>query len=433
MTTRILVGDCRDILPTLPDASVHTVVTSPPYWGLRDYGTAGQIGLEADVSAYVAEMVAVFREVRRVLRADGTLWLNLGDCYANDGKWGGATGGKHAAGLHGSTGVGRQKLATGLKPKDLIGLPWRVAFALQADGWWLRSDIIWSKPNPMPESVKDRPTRSHEYVFLLTKSERYFYDHEAVRETCVHDDVSGDGPDCSLPGGGPPHRGLRRRNNAAVDGRNRRSVWTVPPQPFSQAHFATFPPALVEPCILSGTSAHGCCPACGAPWTRVVERGDPDPSRPQASRAIELFDAAGLTDEHKAAIRAVGTSDAGKNSVTQVGSGRNSEEVLRLAGEAKAVLGGYFREFLMGATETTGWRPVCRCDAGKPLPCKVLDPFAGAGTTGLVADRLGRNAVLIELNPHYAEMARRRIADDAPLFAEVLSPAADRALGGRLF
>jgi hypothetical protein len=175
-------GDCRVVLASLPAESVHTVLTSPPYWGLRDYGSPGQLGLEPTPEEYVANMVAVFREVRRVLRADGTLWLNLGDSYANDTKWGGSSGGKHVAALHGQTGIGRQKVTTGLKAKDLVGIPWRVAFALQADGWYLRSDIIWAKPNPMPESVTDRPTKAHEYLFLLSKSARYYYDADAVRE-----------------------------------------------------------------------------------------------------------------------------------------------------------------------------------------------------------------------------------------------------------
>jgi DNA modification methylase len=307
---------------------VQCVVTSPPYWGLRDYGTATweggdsdcdhvterqprnemmasgaarrplgkfhsgsnennaarepvyrdvcakcgarridqSIGLEPTVDAYVERMVEVFREVRRVLRDDGTLWLNLGDAYA--------TGGKHSNGLHGSTGIGRQKVTTGLKPKDLIGLPWRVAFALQADGWWLRSDIIWHKPNPMPESVTDRPTKAHEYVFLLTKSARYFWDADAVREQSEWVDADGhpvdswgrrvqppthhlEGRRYSAPGLDPIKggRGVPQSLGAGVtDGRrNARTVWTIATQPYPEAHFATFPQKLVEPCVLAGS------------------------------------------------------------------------------------------------------------------------------------------------------------------------------------
>lgn len=182
MTVRILIGDVRDRLREIPDESVHCVVTSPPYFGLRDHGVDGQIGLEATPADFVDTLVDVFCEVRRVLRADGTLWLNLGDSYANDTKWGGKTSGKHVNALQGNTGIGRRRQNTGLKSKDMMGIPWRVAFALQADGWYLRQDIIWSKPNPMPESVTDRCTKAHEYLFLLSKSARYHYDAEAIME-----------------------------------------------------------------------------------------------------------------------------------------------------------------------------------------------------------------------------------------------------------
>lgn len=298
MTTRILTGDCRKILATLPDESVHCCVTSPPYFGLRDYGVAGQMGLEQTPAEYVEGMVTVFREVRRVLRDDGTLWLNLGDSYAGHNLPGWRAGNEvKNNGASNKNGVG---YVAGLKPKDLIGIPWRVAFALQADGWWLRSDIIWHKPNPMPESVADRCTKAHEYLFLLSKSERYFYDAEAIAEEAIRrgewNNSNEQHPEYAM------HRIVK-----VGETRNRRSVWTVATQPFAEAHFATFPPALIEPCIKAG------CPTGGT----------------------------------------------------------------------------------------------------------VLDPFGGAGTSGLVADRLGRNAILIELNPAYAEMARNRIEKSAGLFAEV--------------
>lgn len=340
MTIRVIQGDALEVLATLPDESVHCVVTSPPYWGLRDYGVDGQIGLEVTPEVFVEALVGVLREVRRVLRADGTLWLNLGDTYI-----GGRNGG-----IGGNTKLGSQRnhLAAsqawhahggkthrrcpGFKPKDLVGIPWRVALALHADGWWLRSDIVWSKPSPMPESVSDRPTRSHEYVFLLARSHRYYYDAAAIVEPVTggaHPRGHGINPKARL-GAKDQEReasgektsvrfgrgaGWRSKQNPSfsaavrelVETRNRRSVWTIAQEPFSQAHFATFPTKLVEPCILAG------CPPDGT----------------------------------------------------------------------------------------------------------VLDPFAGAGTTGLVADRLGRDAILIELNPEYCEMARRRIEGDAPLFTEV--------------
>ena len=329
MSVRVATGDCLEVLASLPDATVHCCVTSPPYFGLRDYGHAGQIGLEPTPDAYVAKLVDVFREVRRVLRDDGTLWLNLGDSYAGGGgyapdapcnvarrngeAWGALNPSKQER-RESRKGTGN---VAGCKPKDLLGIPWRVAFALQADGWYLRSDIIWHKPNPMPESVTDRPTKAHEYLFLLSKQPKYYYDAAAIAEPLApasaerYDYDFGGAKSIALVEANK--EGIGRRTSvvgerAAPEGRNRRTVWTVTTQPYSGAHFATFPPALIEPCILAG------CPEGGT----------------------------------------------------------------------------------------------------------VLDPFGGAGTTGLVADRLQRNALLIELNPEYADMARHRITGDAPLFADVV-------------
>jgi site-specific DNA-methyltransferase (adenine-specific)/site-specific DNA-methyltransferase (cytosine-N4-specific) len=218
---KILLGSGQKILPSLPEKTFQVCVTSPPYWGLRDYGIENQVGAEMDVNAYIANLVTVFREVRRVLKDDGTLWLNIGDSYTSGGRTWRDTDEKNAA-----RGMSyRAPTPEGLKPKDLVGVPWKLAFALQADGWYLRSDIIWYKPNCQPESVKDRPTRSHEYLFLLTKSEKYFYDHEALRER-------------AKDGGGL---------------RNRRTVWDINTRPYSGAHFAVFPPDLVLPCILGGS------------------------------------------------------------------------------------------------------------------------------------------------------------------------------------
>jgi DNA modification methylase len=257
---RTEIGDCRTILPIVAKQTFRCCVTSPPYWGLRDYGHADQIGREATPDAYVAALVDVFRQVRRTLLDDGTLWLNLGDSYANDGKWGGSTSGKHAHGLSGKTGVGRGKRETGLKPKDLIGIPWRVALALQADGWYLRSDIIWSKPNPMPESVSDRPTKAHEYVFLLTKSEQYFYDAEAIREPVSGGAHGGarlpsplSGAKCGMTQTGGKASSRLGQSHVADD-RNARSVWSIQPEPYTEAHFATMPTKLAARCIQAGSS-----------------------------------------------------------------------------------------------------------------------------------------------------------------------------------
>ena len=280
MTWEIRQGDVLDRLRAMPDGSVHCCVTSPPYWGLRDYGCDGQIGLEATVDEWVAQMVAVFREVRRVLRDDGVFWLNLGDAYAgsNGAQSRGADypasssleGGSMlrarqiAAHPQGLSGTGSLKRTPGLKPKDLIGMPWRVAFALQADGWYLRSDVVWSKPNPMPESVTDRPTKAHEYVFLLTKSARYFYDSEAIRE-----DATAAPRKCGAnsranvahkqDGHGRRHAGFNERYDFENPpaGRNARTVWTIATQPYPEAHFATFPEALAEKCILAGSPSDG--------------------------------------------------------------------------------------------------------------------------------------------------------------------------------
>ena len=264
---RIIQGDCIEGLRTLPDASVHCCVTSPPYWGLRDYGHDGQIGLESTPEAYVARMVEVFREVRRVLRDDGTCWVNLGDSYASQGGAHGGRGdnqsGVGAKRVHDAGGGDKSSRVApgGLKPKDLVGIPWRVAFALQADGWYLRQDIIWHKPNPMPESVRDRCTKAHEYVFLLTKSERYYYDAEAVSEAAATAGQKGLG---FYPGRAGA-MGRKPSGNEAKDPlegtrptvRNRRSVWTVTTKPYSGAHFAVMPAALVEPCIKAGCPEGG--------------------------------------------------------------------------------------------------------------------------------------------------------------------------------
>lgn len=259
---RILVGDCRERLGDLDAESVQTCVTSPPYWGLRDYGAEEQIGLEETPEAFVEALVAVFREVRRVLRDDGTLWVNLGDTYIGARNGGIGSNSKinstrnHKAVRHAQRRRGNVRgRAPGLKPKDLVGIPWRVALALQADGWWLRADVIWHKPCPLPESVRDRPSRAHEYLFLLSKSRRYYYDADAIREPQKtagerHEGRSGYRPD-------HPSKGGISKRTLRPDGANARSVWTIAQTPYAGAHFATFPAALVEPCILAGAPPDG--------------------------------------------------------------------------------------------------------------------------------------------------------------------------------
>lgn len=377
---RIICADVLEGLRGLPDGSVHCVVTSPPYWGLRDYGTGDrQIGLEETPQAYVDKLVAVFREVWRVLRPDGTVWLNLGDSYS--GSWEAQghretearPGWRNSIKNHPKRASRTGAIREGhLKSKDLVGIPWRVALALQADGWGLRQDIIWSKPNPMPESVTDRCTKAHEYIFLLSKSADYYFDQQAIAEQSIY--APGVTHEVEREKGyyGGKWRGGGARHDGSFKAirptRNKRSVWTVPSAPFSEAHFAVFPPALIEPCIKAGTSARGCCPVCGAPWAREVER------KPMKIRR-----------------------SARTHSLGRTWSSGTVEEP--------------------GEVRTVGWSPSCRCASAASVPATILDPFGGAGTTGLVAMRLGRSAVLIDLSPGYCAMAARRLRNDEPLLS----------------
>ena len=377
----ILVGDALQRLKELPDGCVHCCVTSPPYWGLRDYNVEGQLGLEATPEEYVENMVAVFRDVWRVLRPAGTLWLNMGDCYATGAGSartpGGACFGKANevvdSGAFPMSQPNRMPLQ-GLKPKDLVGLPWRLAFGLQADGWYLRSDIIWSKPNPMPESVTDRPTKAHEYVFLLAKSERYFFDSQAVRETAEignhHRNVTEPLKYGAIPAPNQrPHKGLWKTADASA-GRNVRSVWTIATQPYREAHFATFPENLAARCIMAGTSEQGCCAECGAPLERIVEVQYENPGNRKTN-------------------------------------GPRSAERKRKEFGTEG-----FDVRLERRSTTKGWERTCDHAEAAIVPCIVLDPFIGAGTTAVVALQARRHFLGIELNPQYATMARQRIAPE---------------------
>jgi len=362
----------------LPALSVDCVVTSPPYWGLRDYGLPpvvwggkpdcdhqwngrgesrcgdcgawrGQLGLEPGYDEYVTHIVEVFREVRRVLKPSGTLWVNVGDCYnAATSTTRAASGNRVGYWQAGGTMGDRRVNARGLKPKDLVGIPWRVALALQADGWYLRSDVIWAKPNPLPEGVRDRPVRAHEYLFLFSKEGRYFYDAEAVRELDSVADMD---------------KTTRARERALRSGHPQRSVWSIPTQRYRQAHFATFPERLVEPCILAGTSEAGCCLACGSAWRRrsCVKYENPGNRASNGPRSLERR--AESPGFKKRLVRVVG-------------------------GEV--------------------WEPSCACGRDR-VPSTVLDPFAGSGTTLAVARRLGRRSIGIELSADYTDLARERV------------------------
>jgi DNA modification methylase len=381
----ILQGDVLDGLRTLPDCSVQCCITSPPYYGLRNYGVDGQIGLEETPEKFVQKITEVFREVRRVLRDDGTLWLNLGDSYVHGVPGGGCvfqngrTDGRETYEADNSR--GREKISTtfpGCKIKDMLGIPWRVAFALQADGWYLRSDIIWAKPNPMPESVTDRPTKAHEYIFLLTKSARYYYDADAVREAYQEtslkrykSDFHSDNPSCQATGN--PCVKIDGRIDANPTGRNIRTVWTITTQARPEAHFATFPDEIPRRCIKAGTSEYGCCQNCGKPWERIVDI--------VGGRGESWHDH--VNDDQKGQ-RGASCPD------------------------------GYKREF-------KGWRPGCTCDAGDPVPCVVLDPFMGSGTVAVIARELNRSSVGCELNPEYVKIIRKRLQADQQLDTGVVS------------
>jgi DNA modification methylase len=404
---RLICGDALSELRKLPDASVHCCVTSPPYCGLRNYGMAGQVGLEKTPQEYVSRMVEIFEEVRRVLRPDGSLWLNLGDSYANNSQSG---GGDPTIGTRNLGGTRQPKLGVPprLKPKDLIGIPWLVAFALQAAGWYLRCDIIWFKPNPMPESVTDRPTKSHEYIFLLTKNARYFYDAEAIKEQVLQSPPKMEGANSRINRSRDPQHereydGKNRRmqdqwsgrrllknvaearaNGGAHDSpfgsqRNKRSVWSVATAPYGEAHFATFPPDLIKPCILAGTSAAGCCDKCGAPLERVTEKGAPNEAQKKACGA---------------------DSNGGYNGTAQKDYGAAHAQD---PSAVKARILAGMRERI-----TVAWEPTCGCFDGVVQPCTVLDPFGGSGTTGMVSLERGRRAILIELNPEYVRLAEQR-------------------------
>lgn len=413
-------ADALEGLRSLPDDCVQCCVTSPPYWGLRNYGIDGQLGLEPTPGEYIAGMTAVFLELQRVLRVDGTLWLNMGDCYAGSGKGQNADGtpnagaskqgtnrGTMTGGLPKFTGVSKKSTlrmdgrkhqgpypeekrlqpimgggssVRGVPPKSLLGMPWRLAFALQDAGWLLRAEIIWAKPAPMPESVTDRPTRAHEQIFLFANSSRYFYDAAAIREQQVSDHPSGNGfkrPERLSYGRGFGARGSDDEWFPSDTGRNARTVWTIGPEPFSEAHFATFPTELPRRCIAAGTSEHGCCPTCGAPWRRCVDY------KPMPLEIKAQFEA------------------ARKRSADD--QGRTDGFTTRKPNYTREVIG-----------ET--WAPACECLAGDPVPCVVLDPFVGSGTTVMVARRLGRRGIGLELSPTYAEMARRRVSEDQPMF-----------------
>jgi DNA modification methylase len=387
----ILQGDCLEVMRTLPSGSVHCCITSPPYFALRDYGVEGQLGLERTPEEYIAKMVKVFAEVKRVLRDDGTLWLNMGDSYMSGGgasRHHGYTDPKYVDGRKVEYFEPTAYPHPVMKPKDLCGIPWMLAFALRADGWYLRQDIIWAKPNPMPESVTDRCTKSHEYIFLMSKKAKYYYDNEAVKESAVNENMPGTNMTdtrktyAEWSGGNQGLKDMKRRYKEGnpPTRRNRHSVWTIVTHSFSGAHFATFPPKLVEPCILAGTSERGVCAMCGKPWERVV-----DVTHNPSGKTVDW--PGWPKDENGNPIKC-------GNPIQDPSPGAPT-------------------------TRTLGWKPACKCNCAETKPAVVFDPFGGAGTVGLVAKQLLRDYLLIELNPKYVAMAQARIDAVNPLFGEL--------------
>lgn len=373
------------------------------------------LGAEPDPLAYIAHLVHVFRLARPALRSDGVLWLNLGDSYASDG-------GKRTYGSSDRAtgrGPGVEWRPGGIPDKNLLGIPQRAALALQADGWIWRSEVIWAKPNGMPESVQDRVTRAHEQVLLFGNGPQYYYDAVAVQEEASEGERRvnriGGYQEKVVPGreGSAIPQALTNRD---VTTRNRRSVWSVPTSPMprhlraaDEAHYAAWPPALVEVMIKASTS-NKACGVCGRAWVRKTEKGLPSEAsdRPQARRAAQLWAENALTDAHLEAIRAVGVTDTARSRATSTGYGNNRDVVERLAAEAKAVLGGYYREFLSGAVLDHGHAPACAHGDGSARSV-VLDPFAGTGTTGAVAESLGRDSILIDLG--YQALQERRTSN----------------------
>ena len=463
-------ADARAI--PLPDGSVHCCVTSPPYWGLRDYGLASWeggdfecshslrgagsprqyglgsnrkhadnaiqtftgecrrcgatqqgagIGLEPTLSDWLANIVAVSREVWRVLRDDGTYWLNLGDAYTGGGRGEHDRAGDKQASNPGSAIKPQRQQAHGLPAKNLMGQPWRAAFALQDDGWILRSAIVWHKPNPMPESVSDRPTSAYEMVFLLTKRAHYFYDADAVREPAEY------GRGTIFRSKGYTERnafegndGFERQTNAHSyeGGRNSRNLWTIPTQGRPEAHFATFPDELPRRCILAGTSEHGVCADCGAPWGRQTEKAtEYDHTTSKAGKtkdgpyAAQTGNGAGTHDiRHGVRVntQTVGwqpTCDCNAADCPQHKPANKQDG----HGPRHAGFNARWRESGGVQPKATDFQPTCTCDA-KRVPATVLDPFIGSGTTVAVAQQLGRHGIGLDLNPDYLAIAAKRLA-----------------------
>lgn len=422
---RLYLGDVVEVLRHLPAGSVQCVVTSPPYWNLRDYktGSTKEIGSEASPTEFVAKMVEVFAEVRRVLRDDGVCWLNLGDSYASGGghtKQGETSQRKGRANVDAQNEVG-QTNTSGLSSGNLVGIPWRVALALQADGWILRQDIIWHKPSPMPESVRNRCTKAHEYVFLLAKQQGYYYDAEAIKEKALQ------------PEGEPKQTGEQKYlelghengqlgTNQGASHRNRRSVWTISSQGYPGAHFATFPPKLVEPCILAGSSAYGACALCGAPFRRLVEEQKLTRERPHDYVKRTGAEGTGNSCANSVAgvesrtvgweptcvcrgVRVKRTVKVSKRVIDSASEKNNRRPAAGMHSDKSTLATFNAAETHEEEAEETVWEyapnPGTTVEDHPVRPCVVLDPFIGSGTTICVALDHGRSGWGIDLSETY--------------------------------
>lgn len=382
---RVCVGDATQVLRGLADNSVQCVVTSPPYLGLRDYGVEGQIGGEESPHLFVGRLMEVFDEVKRVLRPDGVAFVNLGDSYVGSGRgiWNAPPERRqHVKERYLPTPGAPMK--SGLPAKSLMGVPWRFAFAMQDRGWILRQDIIWAKPNPIPESVRDRFTKSHEYIFMFVKRKNYYWDAEGSKEPASSSisrlsqkTLTDQKGSSRVPG---KTNGSMKAVGCSGGMRNRRSVWNVTTRPSQGEHFASYPPDLVRPGIAAAVPAGGCCSMCGAPYIRMVEKGNP-------------------SREHQRACG--GSADGGYG-----GKSRKDYTAAKAqdASATKARILAGMREHI-----TIGWNPSCNCIGQEAIPSMVLDPFGGTGTTALVAAQHGASSILIELNPQYAAGAVARL------------------------
>jgi len=446
MPAVFLRGNARDVLQGMPPDFIHCGVTSPPYFGLRKYnggeevwpdGWEGQLGGEPTPDLYIQHLVQIMREVRRVLRPDGVFWLNIGDSWAGSGKGqmgDGSHAAKHGEKQHTNTGailggLPKMVMGNGIKPLDMVLIPSLLALALREDGWYVRSEIVWQKNNPMPESVNGvrferckkkvdgewqdcpgcpkcspndgyilrkgswRPTDSHEIILMLTKTNHYFCDKEAVLEQGVYpagEARQGGNGHKSMKSGSRTTEGLHNKEWVGNGGRNLRSVWQFPTKPGKFNHYAAYPPKLPEICLKSSTSEKGCCPKCGSPWARVVERGESTYARIKRETGHDWSDMQRQSVDLGAALKCGELACGG----TRLPSGA--------APHLEPV-----------ASNTIGWRPTCACDSNlSPIPCRVLDPFSGAGTTAMVAEQLGLDSFSIDTSAEYIQIAKDRIADD---------------------